>query len=326
MSPPTADATRLPHRKALAVFLVLMALLPLAMTSKYQVSILIIAGIHVMLALGLNLVMGYTGQVSLGHAGFYGLGAYASGVLTTKYGFNPWAGMAAALALSAVASGLIGAASLRLQGYYLSMATLGFGIILHILFIELAWLTGGPAGLVGIPEFRVGGFRFASDVPYYYLVWALVGLMLLFAFHLVDSRVGRSLRAIQGDETAASLVGIDTFATKVMVFVIGACMASVAGSLYAHYVTVLSPDSFGFMLSVEIVVMVIVGGAGSVWGGLLGAVLLTLLPEYLRAMKDYDVLVYGAIVILVVMFLPRGIAGGIEHRLHRRRLAAAKAG
>lgn len=326
MSAISADATRLPHRKALLVFLVLMALLPLVLTSKYQVSALIIAGIHVLLALGLNLIMGYTGQVSLGHAGFYGLGAYASGVLSAKYGFNPWAAMACALLLSAVVSGLIGAASLRLQGYYLSMATLGFGIILHILFIELAWLTGGPASLVGIPEFRVGGFRFNNDYTYYYLVWGIVGAMLLFAFHLVDSRLGRSMRAIQGDETAASLVGVNTFAVKVMIFVIGACMASVAGSLYAHYVTVLSPDSFGFLLSVEIVVMVVVGGSGSVWGALLGAVLLTLLPEYLRVMKDYDVLVYGVIVILVVMFLPRGIAGGIEHRLRQKRLARLAAG
>ena len=312
---------RLPHRTALAVFLVLVAVLPLVVPSTYFISILVLAGFNVMLVLGLNLVMGYTGQVSLGHAGFYGLGAYASGVLTTKYGFNPWVAMGAALVICAIASGLIGAAALRLQGYYLSMATLGFGIILYILFGELAWLTGGPSGLTGIPEFRIGALRFASDVPYYYLVWSIVGALLLFSFHLVDSRVGRSLRSIQGDEIAASLVGINTWATKVQIFVIGACMASLAGSLYAHYVTVLTPDSFGFMLSIEIVVMVIVGGSGSIWGGLLGAVLLTLLPEYLRAMKDYDVLIYGAIVILVVMFLPRGIGGGIEHWLRQRMLA-----
>ena len=314
---------RLPHRTVLAIVMAIMALLPLVLTSKYQVSILIIAGIHVLLALGLNLVMGYTGQVSLGHAGFYGLGAYASGVLSTKYGFNPWLAFLAALALSGVVSGLIGAAALRLQGYYLSMATLGFGIILYILFVELAWLTGGPAGLVGIPEFRLGGFRLSSDLPYYYLVWSIVGLLLLFAIHLVDSRLGRSLRAIQGDEVAASLVGVNTWSTKVMIFVIAACMASAAGSLYAHYVTVLSPDSFGFMFSIEIVVMVIVGGSGSIWGALIGAVLLTLLPEYLRVMKDYDVLVYGAVVILVVMFVPRGLAGGIEHWLRQRQIAKA---
>jgi branched-chain amino acid transport system permease protein len=149
--------------------------------------------------------------------------------------------------------------------------------------------------------------------------------MLLFAIHLIESRVGRSLRAIQGDEIAASLVGINIWGTKVMVFVIGACMASAAGSLYAHYVTVLSPDSFGFILSVEVVVMVVVGGSGSVWGPLVGAVLLTLLPEYLRVIKDYDVLVYGAVVVLVVMFVPRGISGTLEQRLRQRLLAKASA-
>jgi branched-chain amino acid transport system permease protein len=317
------QTVRLPHRTMLLVFAVVMVLLPQALANKYQVSVLIIAGIHVLLALGLNLVMGYTGQVSLGHAGFYGLGAYASGVLTTKYGVNPWLAFLAALALTCAVSGFIGAVALRLQGYYLSMATLGFGIILYILFVELSWLTGGPAGLVGIPELRLGALRIASDAAYYYLVWTIVVITLLFSFHLVDSRVGRALRAIQGDETAASLVGINTWATKVMIFVVAAGMASAAGSLYAHYVTVLTPDSFGFLFSIELVVMVIVGGSGSVWGALLGAILLTLLPEYLRVMKDYDVLIYGVIVIVVVMFAPRGIAGGLEHRLRRRRLSKA---
>lgn len=315
------EVVRLPHRKALVVVMAAMAILPFVVASNYQVSILAIAGIHVLLALGLNLVMGYTGQVSLGHAGFYGLGAYASGVLSTKYGVNPWLAFIAALAVTGAASAVIGAIALRLQGYFLSMATLGFGIILYILFVELDELTGGQAGLVGIPELTVGAFRVANDISYYYLVWTLVGLMMLFAFHLVDSRVGRSLRAIQGDETAASLVGINTWSTKVMVFVIAAMMASAGGSLYAHYVTVLTPDSFGFFFSIELVVMVIIGGSGSVWGALIGAVLLTLLPEYLRVMKDYDVLIYGSIVILVVMFVPRGIAGSIEHRLRQHRLA-----
>jgi branched-chain amino acid transport system permease protein len=319
------EVVRLPHRTALAGVMIVIALLPLALTSNYQVSILAIAGIHVLLALGLNLVMGYTGQVSLGHAGFYGLGAYASGVLSTKYGVNPWLAFLAALALTGAVSAVIGAIALRLQGYFLSMATLGFGIILYILFVELNDLTGGQAGLVGIPELSLGTLRLANDISYYYLVWTLVGLMFLFALHLVDSRVGRSLRAIQGDETAASLVGINTWATKVMVFVIAAMMASAGGSLYAHYVTVLTPDSFGFFFSIEIVVMVIIGGSGSVWGALFGAVLLTLLPEYLRVMKDYDVLIYGAIVISVVMFMPRGIAGAIEHRLRQRRLARSAA-
>lgn len=316
---------RVPYRAALVAFLGVVLVLPLFFPSRYYLSVMIFSGIHVLLAVGLNLVMGYTGQVSLGHAGFYGLGAYASGALTAKFGVNPWPAMVAALALSVAVGAAVGVPSLKLQGYYLSMATLGFGIILHILFVELLPLTGGPSGLVGIPELSLFGVTLTTDLRYYYLVWLVVGVTLLGAFHLVDSRVGRALRAIQGDETAAALVGINTWAAKVQVFVIAAGIASLAGSLYAHYMTFLSPDSFGFTFSIELIVMVIVGGTGSVWGSVLGAVLLTVLPEFLRVMKDYDVLVYGLVVILVVMFLPRGLAGALESQLWRRRPALTAA-
>lgn len=315
------DPGRLPQRRALAGFMLLVALLPLVFPSRYYLNVMVFAGIHALLAIGLNLVMGYTGQVSLGHAAFYGLGAYGSGVLSARYGVNPWLAIAAALLLSLAVALLIGLPSLRLQGYYLGMATLGFGIILYILFVELGWLTGGPSGLVGIPELSVLGLRLNTDLRYYLLVWAVVGMVMLFSFNLVESRVGRALRAIQGDETAATLVGIDTWWAKVRIFVTAAGMAAVAGSLYAHYVTFLSPESFGFGFSIELVVMVIVGGTRSIWGSLLGAVLLTVLPEYLRVLKDYDILVYGVVVIAVVMFLPSGIAGALEQGLVRRRRA-----
>jgi branched-chain amino acid transport system permease protein len=203
----------------------------------------------------------------------------------------------------------IGIPSLHLQGYYLSMATLGFGIILHIVFVEMAWLTGGPSGLVGIPELSLFGLPLNNDRRYYYLVWLVVAVALVGSFRLVDSRLGRALRAIGADETAATLSGINTWAAKVQIFVIAAALASLAGSLYAHYITFLSPDSFGFMFSVDLLVMVVVGGTRSVWGGVIGAVLLTVLPEYLRVMKDYDVLVYGAVVIVMVMWAPAGVAG-----------------
>ena len=296
-------------RAALPVFFVLVAVLPLVVTSRYHLNVLIFAGIHVLLALGLNLVMGYTGQVSLGHAGFYGVGAYGSGVLTAQFGVNPWLAALLALGLSMLVALAVGIPSLRLQGYYLSVATLGFGIILHIVFVEMASLTGGPSGLVGIPELSLFGLPLNTDRRYYFLVWIVVGLALAGSFRLVDSRVGRALRAIGADETAATLSGINTWGAKVQIFVIAAAIASLAGSLYAHYVTFLSPESFGFMFSVDLLVMVVVGGTRSIWGSVAGAVLLTVLPEYLRVMKDYDVLVYGAIVILTVMWAPAGIAG-----------------
>jgi branched-chain amino acid transport system permease protein len=297
------------RRAALPLFVLVVLALPLVVTSRYHLNVLVFAGIHVLLAVGLNLVMGYTGQVSLGHAAFYGVGAYGSGVLTTKLGMDPWLAALAALGISMVIALAIGIPSLHLQGYYLSVATLGFGIILHIAFVEMATLTGGPSGLVGIPELSLYGTPLNTDLRYYYLVWLVVAVTLAGAFRLVDSRLGRALRAIGADETAATLSGINTWATKVQIFVIAAGIASLAGSLYAHYITFLSPDSFGFMFSVELIVMVVVGGTRSVWGSVVGAVLLTVLPEYLRAVKDYDVLVYGAIVILVVMWAPSGIAG-----------------
>ncbi len=326
------DPGRLPHRTALAVFLAVVAAAPLAFPSHYYLNVMVFAGIHVLLATGLNLVLGYTGQVSLGHAAFYGLGAYGSGVLTAKYGMNPWVAMAAALALALVVAIVIGVPSLHLQGYYLGMATLGFGIILYILFVELGWLTGGPSGLVGIPELSLLGLRLNTDLRYYYLVWIVVAAVLLASFNLVDSRMGRALRAIQGDETAASTMGINTWVVKLRVFVVAAGVAALAGSLYAHYMTFLSPESFGFGFSIDLVVMVIVGGSRSVWGGVLGALLLTILPEYLRALKDYDILVYGVVVIVVVMFAPTGIAGALESLARRwtgrtvgRRRVAARA-
>jgi branched-chain amino acid transport system permease protein len=322
MRAPAGDPARLPQRAALGVFLAVIGLLPLALPNRYYLNVMVFAGIHALLTIGLNLVMGYTGQVSLGHAAFYGLGAYGSGVLTAKYGLDPWVAMLAALALSLVVALVIAMPSLHLEGYYLGMATLGFGIILHILFVELGWLTGGPSGLVGIPELSVLGIGLNTDLRYYYLVWTVVGVVVLFSFNLVESRVGRALRAIQGDETAATLVGINTWMAKVRIFVTAAGIASIAGSLYAHYVTFLSPSSFGFGFSIELVVMVIVGGMRSIWGSLFGALLLTVLPEYLRALKDYDILVYGLVVIAVVMFVPSGIAGTLEQRLTRRRLAA----
>ena len=309
----------------LPIFFALVILLPFVLTSRYHLNVMVFAGIHVLLALGLNLVMGYTGQVSLGHAAFYGVGAYGSGVLTAKFGMDPWLAAAVSLGISMVIALAIGIPSLHLQGYYLGVATLGFGIILHIVFIEMAWLTGGPSGLVGIPELSLFGVPLNTDLRYYVLVWLVVGITLIGAFRLVDSRFGRALRAIGADETAATLSGINTWATKVQIFVIAAAIASLGGSLYAHYITFLSPDSFGFMFSVELLVMVVVGGTRSIWGSVIGAVLLTVLPEYLRVMKDYDVLVYGAIVIVAVMWAPSGIAGLAGRVLSRRQTVPARA-
>ena len=310
-------------RRQLLTFLALALLVGLAPTllaGSYLLNVLVFVGINTMLAVALNLVLGYAGQISLGHAAFFGLGAYLSGVLTATYGLNPWLVMPlAALAVGGLAF-LIGFPILKLKGHYLAMATLGFGIIVYIVFNETVDLTGGPSGLTGIPNLKIGSLVFDTDLRNYYLIWAFVLGVILLAQNLVNSRVGRALRAIHDSEVAARVMGVNVRLLKVQVFALSALISSLAGSLYAHTMTFLAPASFGFHFSVELLTMVVIGGLGSVYGSLLGAALLTLLPELLRTFQDYDIIVYGLILILVTMFLPGGLASLVD-RLHLARRA-----
>jgi branched-chain amino acid transport system permease protein len=261
------------------------------------------------MATGLNLLMGYAGQVSLGHAGLYGLGAYVSGVLGARFGLSPWIGLVvAALATGALAY-LVGIPTLRLKSYYLAMATLGIGVVLHLAFVQLYRLTGGSSGLAGIPPFDLHLGKISSDVLHYYLIWIFVGAGLVIARNLVNASAGRLLQALGESEVAAEAMGVDTAAEKRRIFVLSAVYASVAGSLYAHYITVISPEIFSFLFSVLLVLMVAIGGIGLYWGGVMGALLLTVLPELLRRYGDYEVPLYGLALIVVMLFLPRGLAG-----------------
>jgi branched-chain amino acid transport system permease protein len=286
------------------------ALLPFVLPNDYYLTVLIVGGLYTILVIGLNLLMGYAGQVSLGHAAFYGLSAYTTGILTGTYHWPVPAGIAAALALSTSIAYLIAVPTLKLRGNYLAMGTLGFGIIVYIVFNEATALTGGPSGFTGIPKLSVAGKVFSSDREYYYVVWGTVLLLFALAQNLVRSRMGRALRAIHTSETAASVLGVDTNRYKIFVFVLSAFYAAVAGALYAHYVTFVSPGTFGFPTSVLLVTMVVLGGMASLWGAVLGALFLTFLPEALRAIENFDILVYGAILILCMMFLPGGLAEG----------------
>lgn len=297
--------------------------LPSLLAGGYLLNVFIFVGIHTMLALALNLLLGYAGQISLGQAAFFGLGAYASGVLTTTYGYNPWLIMlltAGAVGLLAFA---IGFPILNLKGHYLAMATLGFGIIVYIVFNETIDITGGPSGFPGIPNFSYGEFTFDSDLKNYYLIWGFTLVTMLLALNLVSSRIGRALRAIHDSEVAARVLGINVRLMKVQIFALSAVISSVAGSLYAHTMTFISPASFGFNFSVELVTMVIIGGLGSIYGSFLGAALLTLLPELLRTFQDYDIVVYGLLLILITMFMPggliRGVPAGVEFLLAKVR-------
>lgn len=293
--------------------------LPLGLGNSYYLNVLVFVGIYSLITIGLSLLMGYTGQISLGHAAFFGLGAYTSGVLSTKFGVSPWLALLAGIFVTGGIAFLIAAPALKLKGHYLAMATLAFGYIVFIVFNQASSLTGGPSGFGQIPRFRLGNFLLRSDVHYYYLVWTLVIVVLLVSLNIIHSRVGRALRSIHEGELTANIMGVNTAKYKIQVFVLSAIYASLAGSLYAHFITFLNPTPFGFHFSIVLVAMVAVGGMASVWGAMIGAALLTILPEYLRAFHDYDILIYGSILLLIMMFLPQGLFAGILSLIKKER-------
>ena len=279
----------------------------IGLVARY-VDLMVFVGIYSLATIGLSLLMGYAGQISLGHASFFGIGAYVSGVMTTKFGLNPWLCLSLGVAVSAIVALMIGAPSLKLRGHYLAMATLAFCIIVTVIFNENGEWTGGPDGLAFIPGISIMGQPIDSIVKYYYLVWSLVLVMLLLSLNVINSRVGRALRSIHGSELAASGVGVNVARYKVYVFVISAMMASVGGSLYAHYLNFINPTSFDLFVSIKLIIMIILGGMHSLWGAIVGTALITFLSyEWLHYFEEAEIMVYGVIILVIVIFLPHGV-------------------
>lgn len=303
---------------ALIVLTGLVIILPFLIGNPYYIGILVFLGIYTLITIGLSLLIGYTGQISLGHAAFFGIGAYTSGILSTRFGISPWLGMLAAIFLTAGVAFVIGAPALKLRGHYLAMATLAFGEIIYIVFNQWIAYTGGPSGFGEIPRFSLGEFSLGSDFSYYYFVWGIVLFVFVASLNLIHSRVGRALRSIHGSEVAARCMGINTSSYKLKIFVFSAGLAGLAGSLYAHFVTFLSPGSFSVMFSIVLLTMVAVGGMASIWGAIIGTSILTVLPEYLRVFQDYDILIYGAVLLGIMVFLPEGLVIGIFNILKKR--------
>jgi branched-chain amino acid transport system permease protein len=289
------------------------ALLPVLFPNNYFVTVVgASAGLHVILAVGLNLLMGYAGQISLGHAAFFGMGAYASAILTTRYAWPALLAMAAGLAVAGMIAWLLARPILRLRGHYLAMATLGFGIIVHVIMVQATHWTGGPDGLAGIPPLNLLGWRVDGDPQWYGVIMAAMLLAIWLSLNLVDSQVGRALRAVHGSEFAAQMMGVDTGRAKTQVFVVSALFAAFAGSLFAHQQAFVSPDSFSLLVSVELVTMVVLGGMASTFGAACGAIALTLLNEWLVVFEDYEMLIHGALLMVVMIFLPQGLFVGLS--------------
>ncbi len=294
--------------KNIILLCALILIIPFFVQSGYFLSILIFVAIHAIIVLGLVLLIGYTGQVSMGHAGFFAVGAYTSAILSTTYGLSPWISMIVAVIFSMLMALIVGFATLRIKGHYLALATLAFGLIVYRLIFSLEKITGGTSGIRDIPHLSLGNKIMRSDLQYYFVVWVFVLVIFIIINNITRSPFGLFMRGVHTDEVAVSVVGINVFVLKLKILLFSAAMAGIAGSLYAHYVTYISPDVFTIDRSILLLMMVIIGGSQYPWGGLIGSVLLILLPEFLRAYKDLAIGAYGIIAVLILLYLPGGIA------------------
>ncbi|BBO77296.1 branched-chain amino acid ABC transporter permease [Desulfosarcina widdelii] len=301
------------HRTGLTVTALSAVLLvwPLIESNPYNLGLSNLIAIYTMVVLGLNLFIGYAGQISLGHAAFFAIGAYGTAIGTTTLGGPAWPVMAAVALIAAIVALAVGLPALKLSGHYLAMATLGFNIVIYTILVQWDTVTGGPSGFSGIPYLSIGSVIFDNEIYFHYLVWSFAVLALLLCLNLVRSGVGRGLAALAEDETAASALGVDIRRAKVKVFVLSAVLASVAGSLFAHCYAFVSPDSFNIFVSVDFVIMVVVGGMGSIWGTLFGTALITLLPEWIEALEAFKDVIHGLILVVILLFLPQGLVTGI---------------
>lgn len=291
------------------IFVVVLAVVPLVINSQYIFHVLIMAGIYVVLAISLNLLLGSTGLFSLGHAAFYGIGAYASALLSIKLQLPFLFTFIFGGVMAALIGGIIAFPALRLKGIFLAIGTMGFNEIVRLLAINLDELTGGPAGLPGISQPVVFGFDISQPRDYYVAMLVFVLLTYCVFHRLLTTRPGRALIAIRDDEIAARSMGIHVTLYKVAAFVISSFFAGLAGSFFAHYMTYISPDNFGLSESFGILAMIALGGIGNLAGSVIGALVLVIIPEAFRFLQDYRQFIYGLTIITTMLVLPQGVAG-----------------
>jgi branched-chain amino acid transport system permease protein len=275
----------------------------------YLLRIMIVAGIYIILTLSLNLVTGYTGQFCLGWAAFYGIGAYTSALLVMNLKLSFWIALPTAGIIAALFGIALGIPTMRLKDIYLAITTMGFGEIIRLILLNWSDLTRGSMGMPGIPAPSIFGLSLDNNYFYYYFILLLVSLVILSMRHIIDSRLGRALSAIREDELAAKSMGIDTTRYKIIAFAVGAFFAGIAGSFHAHYTSFIDPQSFSFGESTIILAMVVLGGMSSIKGSVLGAIILTFLPEVLRDFTEYRMIVFGLIMMAVMLIRPQGLCG-----------------
>jgi len=307
-------------------FLVLVggALLPFVIQDPYLQHLLILCCFYVVLTLSLNLLVGFAGQISFAHGAFFGIGAYASAILATRLGISFWLGLPAAGIITMLISLLIAIPSLRLRGPYLAIATIGFQEIVVVVLSQWVSVTRGPMGITNIPKPQIGSFIVRSLPHWYLLSFVLVVLTVMAMMRISKSRLGLELMALREDEIAARAMGVNTVKLKIIAFASSSLIAGLTGSIYAHYINSIDPYSFLIGVSATVLVMVLAGGVGSIIGSIIGALTLTLLPEFLREISSAGprMILFGATLTFIILFLPEGIAGVVRQFKERRRRKA----
>lgn len=287
-------------------------LVPVVVRSQYIIGLLVIVGLYAIILLGLDLLKGYTGVLSLGMAGFGALAAYTSAILTTRYHWSPIEALPIALIIAIGVAYIMAKATGELRGYDMALATLAFVVVLEGVIIGLRNLTGGATGISDIPPFRIAKWVLDTDRKNFYFIWGLLIILMFASRNVVNSRLGRAMQAINHDETATAMKGIDVARIKLQVFMVSGLYAGLAGSLYAHYFRFIAPEMLGILTSISLLAMLIIGGEGTLFGALLGAFFLQWLPQVLMQFRDYQLLAQGFALVVVVVYAPRGLMGAID--------------
>ncbi|OQB47730.1 MAG: High-affinity branched-chain amino acid transport system permease protein LivH [Firmicutes bacterium ADurb.Bin153] len=315
------------HERVINILVLVLAVaLPLIINDRYFTTIAINCALYSVLALSLNLITGYMGVTSLGHAAFYGIGAYTAAILATRLNLNFFFTFMLSAVMAGLFGFLLGLPTLRIKGRYFAIVTLGFCEITRI--VELNWmsLTRGPMGIPFIPSFIIFGKRYSAPIYKYFVILGLLLVTIYIVSAIINSRTGRAVRAIKDDELASEVNGINVFRYRLVIFSISSAIAGVAGAFYAHHMSFIDPKAFTFDQSILMLSMIILGGMGSIQGSIMGAIALAAAPELLRGLIEYRQIIYGALIVFMVITRPSGLLGGINLAHVRQRKSLSKLG
>ena len=306
------------------ILIVVLCAWPLVAMNYYQVHIVNVIFMNILLCTGLNIVKGFCGQVTVGHMGLYAIGAYSSALITIHLGYPFWVALPLAMIITGVAGAFVALPSFRLEGAYLALVTLGFGESIRII-ISATDALGKTFGISEIPYPQIGDFLFDTPARIFYIIMPISIFGIYLSMNILNSSVGRAFKAVRDDPISAATSGVNVKRYKLLAFVISAFYAGCAGSLYAHLVTFVHPENFNLMIMVMLLLMVVLGGLGHIWGGVIGAILVTLIYDWTRPYPEYQMMLFGMSAVLIVMFMPKGIGGLLDHFLATRKFIKIRA-